>query len=265
MTSVVCSGTASVINRRIGAEHGVRQRLCRGRTPVGARIHERGDDRIGVGARVGVVVTDIVAGILLIAAVAIAVRPSSAVRQATVQWWRLRQLDAAAKAQWTELARDAHPLYSGHDPPDIVEVTDYECPFCRAVEASVDSARSAGLRIAILHMPLPSHRMARPAALEAVCAARNGTLSEVHRHLMQTSTWRTDAGSMMPPSLSSAQVAALQRCVADPEASDELERHAKRGKVLGVFGTPMFLSAEGLLRERPTADALARRTARLRR
>ena len=49
----------------------------------------------------------------------------------------------------------------------IIEFSDYECPFCKRAETSVDQVKKTygdKIRIAYRNYPLPFHQSARPAA-----------------------------------------------------------------------------------------------------
>jgi uncharacterized membrane protein/predicted DsbA family dithiol-disulfide isomerase len=59
----------------------------------------------------------------------------------------------------------------------IVEVVDFECPYCRMMQAKVTEAiAKAGVKARIVrhNMPLPRHAHALPAALAYCCADRQG-------------------------------------------------------------------------------------------
>ncbi|MDX2087684.1 MAG: vitamin K epoxide reductase family protein [Kofleriaceae bacterium] len=64
-----------------------------------------------------------------------------------------------------------------HDKLTIVEVLDFECPFCRQLQAQIGEAvRRAGVDVAVVRkmLPLPRHAHALPAALAYCCAEAQG-------------------------------------------------------------------------------------------
>jgi uncharacterized membrane protein/predicted DsbA family dithiol-disulfide isomerase len=59
----------------------------------------------------------------------------------------------------------------------IVEVLDFECPFCRKLQAQIgDAVKQSGVEVAVVRkmMPLPRHPHALPAALAYCCADAQG-------------------------------------------------------------------------------------------
>lgn len=61
-------------------------------------------------------------------------------------------------------------------PVTLVTFSDYECPFCKRGEETVDALRAkygADLRVVFKHLPLPFHEFARPAALLAASVQKH--------------------------------------------------------------------------------------------
>ncbi len=176
-------------------------------------------------------------------------QPGSQLRTA---WARNRaDADAVAKASriWTDLADISAPLFQGHAEPTVVEVSDYECPFCRKNSPAVDSAVAAGVLIAYLHLPLPSHPRAEGAAKAALCAESVGKFREMHARLMETAQWRTDSNWVREARLAGiSDLARFERCLAGEEAVRRLVRHKALAETLQVTGTPTFISRRGIHR-----------------
>ena len=108
----------------------------------------------------------------------------------------------------------------------IVEVTDYQCPYCARAEETIHALRvkyGRDLRIAVLENPLPIHEHARDRALLALSADERGEFETVHHALF-------------------AQGAALDvpTASATDAAKATLERSMKLVASLGVHGTPTF-------------------------
>jgi predicted DsbA family dithiol-disulfide isomerase len=107
-------------------------------------------------------------------------------------WWRpaaiapLVAAVVAILALWThappapELPAGTPPFVVAAQQPGtltIVEVVDFECPYCRMMQAKVaEAVAKAGVpaRIERRMMPLPRHTHAMPAALAYCCADRQG-------------------------------------------------------------------------------------------
>jgi len=68
----------------------------------------------------------------------------------------------------------------------IVEVVDFECPFCRKMQTRLDEAlkrTQVPVRIVRKMMPLPMHQYAIPAAVAYCCAEEQGKGEEMAREL----------------------------------------------------------------------------------
>ena len=71
-------------------------------------------------------------------------------------------------------------------PVTIVEVSDFQCPYCRQFAeqtwAQLDSAyvRTGKVRFLFVHYPLPNHRQAFAASKAALCAGVQGKFWEMH-------------------------------------------------------------------------------------
>ena len=79
------------------------------------------------------------------------------------------------------------PLPTGVSPRvTIVVVSDFQCPFCKRFDVTVDSLAArypSDLKIVFRHAPLRSHPYAMEAAIAAECAANSGRFHEMRRTL----------------------------------------------------------------------------------
>jgi protein-disulfide isomerase len=77
--------------------------------------------------------------------------------------------------EWKSLARSARYVGDSTGPVQLIEFTDLECPACKGFHENTLRALRAKLgariSIAIVHLPLVTHRFARQAAHAAECAA----------------------------------------------------------------------------------------------
>jgi len=94
----------------------------------------------------------------------------------------------AALALWTRVEPPAAPPASGGAPglvqptqaagvATVVEVVDFECPFCRRMQAELTTALAQArtpVRVVRKMLPLPNHPHAMPAALAYCCADAQG-------------------------------------------------------------------------------------------
>lgn len=202
-------------------------------------------------------ILDVLTVLALILAVLLFVRPGSALHASTTRWLATRSMQAAVERDWNELAAVAMPLYDGGGDPEIIEFSDYECPFCRAASPSVDSAVAAGVRVALVHLPLRIHENARPAALATICAGRVGRFREIHHFFMTTTAWRTDTvWSKLPGYMEIAALPEFASCLRDGEATNQLALHLALAERIGIDATPRFFARGKLLAGVPTASNL---------
>lgn len=137
---------------------------------------------------------------------------------------------------------DLPPLGPADAKVTIVEFSDYECPFCKRAEASVEQVKAAygdKIRIAYRNYPLPFHQNARPAAQAALCANEQGKFWAMHDKLMS-------AKDLSAANLQQiATDVGLDRkkfddCVAAERGKEMIEADLAAGQAAGVNGTPAF-------------------------
>jgi hypothetical protein len=200
---------------------------------------------------------DVATAVVLAAAVFFFVGPGSALNAAGHHRLALYHTGQAAKRHWETLAMVAQPIYEGPGAPQIIEFSDYECPFCRASAASVDSVVRLGFRVAIVHYPLVIHSHARPAAIAAICAGKVGRFREAHRFLLASTAWQSETSPTLSPQVIDSSVSGkFSACVASHEAEDILASHLALADTLRVLGTPMFISARGVLTDPPSTATI---------
>lgn len=131
----------------------------------------------------------------------------------------------------------------------IVEFSDFECPNCRASEATlrgIFALYGDGVRLVFKQFPLPPrvHPWAMTAAVAAECAGRQGKFWEYHDRLFDAQgEWtnaRADdilAGYARDLGL---DVPAWQACRRDPDAASVIAADIKDGDDAWVGGTPTF-------------------------
>lgn len=128
----------------------------------------------------------------------------------------------------------------------IIEVTDYQCPFCRThfretlplvLREFVDSGEA---RYIVLDYPLPGHAEAGLAAIAARCAAEQGRYWPYHDRLFDSElTPGTGALLALGESLG-LDSRPLQDCLARLQADPFIEQQRSLASGLGVRGTPTF-------------------------
>lgn len=134
----------------------------------------------------------------------------------------------------------------------VVEVSDFQCPFCRqwedesypAIKAQyIDSGK---VRFAYINFPLSIHRNAWPAAEAAMCAAAQNKFWPMHDSLFATQGhWENDANphSYFDSLAVKVGVApeAYTTCIAQHQMRALIQADIDRAMESGVNSTPTFL------------------------
>jgi protein-disulfide isomerase len=134
----------------------------------------------------------------------------------------------------------------------LVEVSDFQCPFCKqwhdqSYEAiKRDYVDSGKIRLAYVNFPLSIHRNAMPAAEAAMCAAGQGKFWPMHEALFATQTlWeKLAAPQPMFDSLASTagvDMKAYHGCISGHLMKPTIDADIDRATKAGVESTPTFL------------------------
>jgi len=137
-----------------------------------------------------------------------------------------------------------HPALGAKDAPiTIVEFTDFQCPFCKATEATLKQLREKyGDKIRLVHMdfPLPFHSHALDAAKAARCANEQGKFWQFHDALF------ANQGKLAPADLkATAKTLGMNStkfdvCFDSAKYDAQIKADQAVGEKVGVDGTPAF-------------------------
>jgi protein-disulfide isomerase len=134
----------------------------------------------------------------------------------------------------------------------VVEVSDFQCPFCKTWHDSVYRAlrrefvAPGTVRLAYINYPLPNHANALPAAEAAMCAGAQGKFWDMHDGLFDAQ----DVWAHMPnaagvfDSVARAKgvdVTAMRRCIESGATRALILADAARAQESGVEATPSFI------------------------
>jgi protein-disulfide isomerase len=131
----------------------------------------------------------------------------------------------------------------------IVEFSDFQCPFCAKVTPTVEKIANEypdKVRIVFKQLPLSMHRQAKPAAIAALAAHRQGKFWEMHDKLFEHQReMRQHADSFKDWSAGLAKeigldVEQFKKDFDDPALADKAESDAKLAQEVGARGTPNF-------------------------
>ncbi len=124
----------------------------------------------------------------------------------------------------------------------IIEFSDYQCPFCRRAESTVEQVMNTygdKVRLVYRDYPLPMHPQARPASEAAACANEQGKFWEYHAKLFH-------GDGLEPDKLKTyADQVGLDRkkfdeCLEKKPYKDAIDKDFADGEKAGVNGTPAF-------------------------
>jgi protein-disulfide isomerase len=200
---------------------------------------------------------DVVTVLVLVAAGYLMLRPGSALR--TI--WEQHQADrASVKATgrlWSDVTAATSHMAGDSVAIRIIEVSDYGCPFCRQVNAVVDSTVDAGVGIGFLNLPSASHPNSEGAAIAALCAEEEGRFRSMHDRLMNSVEWQTDSNWTRDARAAGVQdLERFQNCLEGSRVRERLSLQRALADSLFATVTPTFLSRGEVARGVITKDAL---------
>jgi protein-disulfide isomerase len=140
----------------------------------------------------------------------------------------------------------------------VVEISDFQCPFCKTWHDSVygvlrrEFVSPGTIRLAYINFPLPNHENALPAAEAAMCAAGQGKFWEMHDGLFDTQeTWAPlpNAAAVFDSVARAAgvDVAAMRHCIERGAMRALIQADADRAREAGAQATPSFLIGGDIL------------------
>lgn len=139
----------------------------------------------------------------------------------------------------------------------VVEFSDFQCPYCRAMADRLRELRKRYPREVALvyrHFPLSYHPFARSAARASVCADEQGRFEAFHDAVFARQDSLSDA--VWPRLAKLARVPDARRfdeCLRGAASLAHVERDVAAARQLGISGTPALLVNDALL----TGGALA--------
>jgi protein-disulfide isomerase len=137
-----------------------------------------------------------------------------------------------------------HPALGGKDAPvTIVEFTDFQCPFCKATEATIKQLHDKyGDKIRIVHMdyPLPFHAHAMDSAKAARCANDQGKFWQYRESLFANQAKLEPADLKAAAKTLNLNTAKFDACFADAKYDTLIKADQAAGEKVGVDGTPAF-------------------------
>lgn len=125
----------------------------------------------------------------------------------------------------------------------IVSYSDFQCPHCARLAETLHRAVAAypdDVRIEFRHFPLPFHPDARPAAIGAECAHRQGKFWAMHDAIFSQQRDLEADALLAIATAAEVDVDAWTACIADPDVAAVVDGDQQAGQAIGVQGTPAF-------------------------
>lgn len=158
--------------------------------------------------------------------------------------------EAAFEALWEGGAHEGakQPLVR------IVELSDFECPFCGKLAPSVQGVVKAfpkEVGVVFRHNPLDQacnpkvkkkfHDTACGAAYAGVCAEKEGKFWEMHDKMFENSTALTGPNLVKWAGELGMDGSSFEACMGSPETKARVEADLKLGSDVGLKGTPLLV------------------------
>lgn len=142
----------------------------------------------------------------------------------------------------------ADPQWGSVDAPvTLVEISDFECPFCARVQPTLETLKRkygpARLRLVFKHNPLPFHQNARPAADAAAAVfmlAGNEAFFKFHGYAFANQQALTPANLEAWAALVGVRAPALNAWLASGRAAQKVAQDMRLAQDIGANGTPAF-------------------------
>lgn len=125
----------------------------------------------------------------------------------------------------------------------IVEFSDFQCPFCsRGMQTMEDVMKEypKDVKVVYKHLPLPFHPEAKPAAIAANAAGKQGKFWEMHDKLFENQQSLGEELYLKLAKDLQLDVDKFKKDIADPALAKQVEDDAALATKLGIRGTPGF-------------------------
>jgi protein-disulfide isomerase len=134
------------------------------------------------------------------------------------------------------------PKGPANAPVTIIEFSDYQCPFCRRAEGTVEQVlQTYGDKVRLVYRdyPLPFHEHAKPASIAAMCAEKQGKFWEYHEKLFKSDDL-SDEGLVKMAGEVGLDLGKFEECRKSPDTMAAVDKEIAAGAAVGVRGTPAF-------------------------
>lgn len=141
-------------------------------------------------------------------------------------------------------AAQSPPAMGSVDAPlEVVEFSDFECPFCAQalpVLKALVAAHPEDVRLVFRHFPLPIHEHAARAAQAALEAQRQGAFWPYHDLLFEHQDTLADADLVRHAAALGLDAEAFADALSEGSHQERMHEDMELGMSLDVHGTPTF-------------------------
>src|SRR5215212_10146341 len=157
--------------------------------------------------------------------------------------WTVK-MNFAAPAFVSELDDGVSPAKGSSKPlVTIVEFSDFECPFCSAVQATLKQIMQTygkEVRLVFKHMPLECHQNSLPAARAAYCAAEQDRFWQFHDALFASRELSPGLFDEIAADLGLG-VPKFQACLSSENSRTAIIKDIETARLLRIESTPSFI------------------------
>jgi protein-disulfide isomerase len=149
---------------------------------------------------------------------------------------------------WQQYSSGGHNIGANATGVSVIIFSDYECPFCKSLNARVDELQRIrpDAQIVIRHFPLDGHPNARPAARAAICASEQGRFRSYHDSLFAHAGSGKSWDYVALAKSNGLEIRNFESCLRSTRPDSVLQEDINKGKLLNVVGTPAILVADKL-------------------
>jgi len=141
-------------------------------------------------------------------------------------------------------------------PVELVVFSDFECPYCSQVGPLLEQVLQHNpktVKVVFKHFPLGFHKSARPAALAALAAQKQGKFWEMHDRLFANQKELTPEKFRALAQGLKLNLGQFDKDQANPEQVQRLEKDINDGRRAGVRGTPTLFVNGRRVKDRDVA------------
>ena len=161
---------------------------------------------------------------------------------AKVEAARRADVDQRIAARWDQMLVGSPVIGSTNADVTIVEFSDYNCPYCKAMEPRLEALLKADRKVKLVMLEYP---ILTPASLTgtraALASVRQGKYAQFHQALMRFEGNVTDADIFDTAKAVGLDVARLKKDMQAPEVSDRIIANFNLARGARIFQTPAVI------------------------